>query len=236
MNFEQLQTLKSLRSQEWPVTSYQHVSWDNLFFLTAYQPGQTFLMMADGQGLVVDRSVKEVVNEFAKVNQVWALDTKCFYCDYPRRPIAYVDGRHALVPSQGIKDENVVYYMSNFMVHHHFDRRLGGMLLCFQTSEQGHTIKLLLDVSPKSFDGILQIVDQIAAQQELILCQTLVWLGLAARGSWHEYKHQNEVFLAWQRHWAKMLLIDFCNRMYGDPSEDDCAKYIKYYFQQPYRI
>ena len=108
MSIEKVQILKNLRKQEWPVTSYHPISWDEIFFLTAYREKQTVLMLTKGEGLVVDRPLKYVINKFAETAQIWELDTKCFYQQYKHRPIAYVAGFHALVPSCGAKDTDVV--------------------------------------------------------------------------------------------------------------------------------
>ena len=77
MTLNNIQTLQALRQQEWPVTDYQVLDWDNAFFITAYRPGQTLMMLTNSQPLVVNRTVKEMVNEFAEAKQIWQLDTKC---------------------------------------------------------------------------------------------------------------------------------------------------------------
>lgn len=71
MTLNNIQTLQALRQQEWPVTDYQVLDWDNAFFITAYRPAQTLMMLTNGQPLVVNRTVKEMVNEFAEAKQIW---------------------------------------------------------------------------------------------------------------------------------------------------------------------
>ena len=236
MTLNNIQTLQALRQQEWPVTDYQVLDWDNAFFITTYRPGQTLMMLTNGQPLVVNRTVKEMVNEFAEAKQIWQLDTKCFYLDSCHCPIAYVAGRHALVPRQGIRDENVVYYMSEKMVHHHFDRKLGGMILCFKDPAYDQEIKLLLDVASLRFEKILRKVDKIAARQESINRQAQEWLGLMEKVTWHESKQQNSDFLEWQKVWTSNMLEDFCEKMFGQPCNEACEEYMKHYFHRPYRI
>ena len=236
MSIDKVHTLKTLREREWPVTSYHPISWDEIFFLTAYREKQTLLMLTKGEGLVVDRPLKYVMNKFAETAQIWELDTKCFYQQYKHRPIAYVAGFHALVPSCGAKDTDVVYYMAHFMKAHEYNGKTKEMLLYFCDEKRGTHFKLGLDVARGAFEGILDSVDKYERQQQLRFKQFEMWVGRNPQISWAEFKQLNADFLAAEDEWGLALLMDFCTRTYGESHLEECQAYIKKYFHRPYRI
>ena len=236
MTLNNIQTLQALRQQEWPVTDYQVLDWDNAFFITTYRPGQTLMMLTNGQPLVVNRTVKEMVNEFAEAKQIWQLDTKCFYLDSCHCPIAYVAGRHALVPVRGFEMKMLFTICQRRWCTTTLIVSWVEWFYAFKDPAYDQETKLLLDVASLRFEKILRKVDKIAARQESINRQAQEWLGLMEKVTWHESKQQNSDFLEWQKVWTSNMLEDFCEKMFGQPCNEACEEYMKHYFHRPYRI
>lgn len=143
-------------------TSFQ-VRWENVLLMTAYNANETFILTTAGEKVVLTRRLQDVLSKFARENAVPHYMMDVLYKEVGCRTRGYIAGHHRLVPSCGVSNSQVVYYMVHHLEYAEPLMVNKGTLLVFN----GRQRKLYVAIaSPESsFRRIVDAADRVAAIQ-----------------------------------------------------------------------
>lgn len=205
--------------------------------MLAYSPTQTFLMLASGKPVVVNRPLREVVNKFARDVDIRELDVDYHFRDYHKRPKALVSGELALVPSCGCQNSEVVFYMSHFLVDTEYNSDRGEMTLSFQREMFGELYTLALKVAKQSFLDILQSAKAVGDKQHQIKQGQRSRSGELVGETAAEQARYLEAFTDYELvRMTKVLQSGLCDMAQIEFTEDECQRYVRRQLTAPYRI
>lgn len=164
MTKEKIIDIASLHREEIDeiTTSYQ-VRWDNTLLVTAYDDEATFILTTEGEKIVLQKRLKEVLARFAQENAIPNYQMGVLYEQVDCKTRGYIAGHHRLVPTCGVTNKQVVYYM----VHHlEYAEALAddqGTMLVFNSHRR--RCKVRLDSPEKTFRRIVDAADRVAKIQ-----------------------------------------------------------------------
>ncbi|QLL69460.1 hypothetical protein [Lactobacillus sp. 3B(2020)] len=227
--------LNGIRKQSWKETAYEPICWENVLFLAHYATGKTFVMKANGAGIVYAKSVREVINEFATKHHIHQLMTDVFYSGTSNQVSkALVRGKYALVPSGGLKNENTIFYMSHLVIDTHYDPQVG-MILCFKDQTGDGSIKLVVEVSKATFLRHLDTAVEVGKTQLEFKDNCLKLFG--STSIWEaETSAERTKLERLEKIRIKTILIQFSERVYGEVDLKECEEFVERYLFKPYRI
>lgn len=130
------------------ITNGFEVRWDNTLLVTAYQEGQTLVVTTNGECLVLKRSLRQVLDQFAEASGIHHFEMRALYQMIGERTLGYIAGNFQLVPTCGRTNNQVAYYMN-----HHLDNCVnddGTVLATFLTTK-GNFQRVIFPTSYQTF-------------------------------------------------------------------------------------
>lgn len=158
-------TIEELKSGELTVVDHYQLNWENCLLITRYQDQQTFVLLADGLRIVIDKPFREVLADFGRENCCFRRCIEPYY-DMLYKSVqikAMVLGENLLVPSMGFKNNDVVYYMSRYVESHSFSKKRQAMLLNFAIHD--FRCHIWVPAYPNKFENILTTADYVSHLQ-----------------------------------------------------------------------
>lgn len=145
-------------------TSVFRPTWYNVILMTAYDEGRTFVLTWDGRQLLVRRSLREVLSQFAQDNDVGECERQAIYnLVGTHKGRGYVAGHHRLVPTHGTTNERVIYYMAHRLLEDWSIKDDQIVVASFRGRKR--IFRIYIDTSIKTFEGILRAANQVAEYQ-----------------------------------------------------------------------
>lgn len=144
--------------------------WDNILLMTAYDTDRTFVLTWDGRHLVLPRPLREVLEQFARDNDIAEFECQALYDMIDvHKGRGYIAGHNRLVPTCGTSNDGVVYYVA---------KRLGdkratddGCTMASFWGRKRRIFRVKIDTSYQTFINLLQAADDAANLQ----LDTLEW-------------------------------------------------------------
>ncbi|MGN1282536.1 MAG: hypothetical protein ACI4UB_01805 [Limosilactobacillus sp.] len=141
--------------------------WDNTILMTAYDRERTLVLTWDGRCLLLPHPLPAVLEQFASDNDI---------ADYERQAVydmigvhkgrGYIAGNNRLVPTHGITNGGVVYYMARYLRDEH---AVNGMVVASFRGRKRHIYRVTIDTSYETFMNLLQAANRAARLQLDIL-------------------------------------------------------------------
>ncbi|HJA47177.1 MAG TPA: hypothetical protein H9792_05345 [Candidatus Limosilactobacillus excrementigallinarum] len=155
-------TINELKQGPVTLTGYYQLTWDNFLLITHYDERQTFVLLQDGRRLVIDKPLKQALKDFSTINHCYQRCTIPYYDILgEKHPIrAFVAGKNLLVPSMGIQNSEVVYYMAKPLKGHYYLDDQQEMMLLFEMDQE--SLNISVPAYQRKFDKILQQADAIS--------------------------------------------------------------------------
>lgn len=144
-------------------TNSFQVRWDNVLLLTAYGADETFILTRDGEKIVLQRKLHDVLTRFARENGIPNYLMAVLYDWVGCRTRGYVAGHYRLVPTCGVTNQQVVYYMVHHLEYADSLADDKGMMLIFKGRHR--RIEAVVDTPPKTFQRIVAAADEVARIQ-----------------------------------------------------------------------
>lgn len=142
-------------------------SWDNTILMTAYNKERTFIFTQDGRCLVLPRSLREVLDQFACDNDIADYERQAIYDMIGvRKGRGYIAGNNRLVPTCGTTNTDVIYYMARYLVDKH---EVDGQVVASFQGHEEHIFRIVIDTGYQTFMNILLAADEAAKLQLDIL-------------------------------------------------------------------
>lgn len=142
------------------ITNGFEVRWNNTLLLTTYRNDQTLVVTTQGRCLVLKRSLKQVLDQFAESVGIHYFEMRALYQMIGERTQGYVAGNYQLVPTCGRTNARVVYYMN-----HHLDNFVldddGAILATFMTDHQTYQ-RVLIDTNWQTFRRLQSAAQQVS--------------------------------------------------------------------------
>lgn len=126
------------------------VRWDNTLLVTRYQQKQTLVLTRYGQLIVLNQSLKKVLDRFSEVAGIHYYEMRCLYQMITERTLGYVAGNYALVPTCGRTNPAVVYFMNHYLDNYCFDEEADAVLATFKGKKR-EMIRVIIDTNMKTF-------------------------------------------------------------------------------------
>lgn len=222
-------TIEQLKKGKIEKVDHYRLTWDNFLLITKYQERQTFILLTNGFRLVINKPIKQVLRDFSCINQCY---TRCNIPYYEmlgeRNPIkAYVAGYNILVPSMGINNEEVVYYMAKPMKMHYYSEEQQGMMLMFETDK--HEINVMVPAYANKFEKILAQADQISHMHLAELREKLIRYGMRDEctcfvNKYHQHSELTKQVYEIKRHVYGYVLDTLHENLYGEHLSDTQMK------------
>lgn len=225
-------TIEELKSERITVTDHYQLTWENCLLITRYGEEQTFVLLTNGQRLVIDQPLHETITDFSHLNDCFTRCLEPYYGLLAEKVTikALVAGHNSLVPSMGLKNPAVVHYQTSRLKAHSYSKEKQAMLLHFEVKE--HCYYVWVPAYEKKFDKILRQADQVSHYQLIEMRDRTIRYGISENNSpiGNHYYEQAEI-----RQIAKMVKDAryrwFCNQLhlkaYGEPLNDEHWKHIK---------
>lgn len=143
-------------------TSFQ-VRWDNTLLVTAYDHDRTFILTRDGERIVLQRSLTEVLSSFARENLVYHYEMAALYGMVGCQTFGYIAGHNRLVPTCGRTNSQVVFFMVQYLDHAAelaSDKRVS-----LRLKGRHETYHVYVDTSYKTFCRMVRGADEVARLQ-----------------------------------------------------------------------
>lgn len=177
-------------------TSFQ-VRWDNVLLLTAYSANETFILTVEGEKIVLTRRLQDVLAKFAAENGIPRYLMETLYKQVGCRTRGYVAGHHRLVPSCGVSNERVVYYMVHHLDHAEPLAADKGTLMVFKGDHQRFYVAI---PSPeKTFRRIIRAADEVAGIQLAIYESCREQYGKLPQGQLAERSYDSDYYVIQER-------------------------------------
>ena len=165
-NHDSFARIEDLKKGKLEVVEHFDLNWENAFLITHYHYLKTFVLLSNCRK---NKPLRAVINEFAHRNQCYRRCIDPHY-DFIRSTMqergltcGYIAGNHRLLPTMGLKNAELVYYMAKPMKHHYYSDHHQGMVLNFEAGE--HYLNVIVPTSEKKFEKILAVADQISSYQ-----------------------------------------------------------------------
>lgn len=139
-------------------------SWDNTILMTAYGRERTFILTWDDRCLVLPRSLREVLEQFARDNDIAEFECQALYDMIDvHKGRGYIAGHNRLVPTCGTSNDQVVYYVAKRL----FDKRAteDGQTMASFRGWKRQIFRVKIDTGYKTFMNLLQAADDAAKLQ-----------------------------------------------------------------------
>lgn len=175
------------------------VRWENTLLVTRYQPKQTLVLTRDGQLIVLNKSLKKVLDAFTEESGIHYYEMQCLYNLVAERTMGYVAGNRALVPSCGRTNPAVVYFMDHQLDNYCLDEDTGTILATFKGRKR-MMIRVLIDTNLKTFRRMREAAHAVGAIH-LSALETLCWhygakkrdlVGMAKKRGQRTWYHQRD--------------------------------------------
>lgn len=126
------------------------VRWDNTLLVTRYKRRQTLVLTRYGQLIVLNQSLKKVLDRFSRVAGIHYYEMRCLYQMITERTMGYVAGNYALVPTCGRSNPAVVFFMNHYLDNYCYDEDAGAVLATFKGKKR-QMIRVIIDTNLKTF-------------------------------------------------------------------------------------
>ncbi len=139
-------------------------SWDNTILITAYDKERTFILTRDNRCMVLPRSLREVLEQFARDNDIAEFECQALYDMIGvHKGRGYIAGHNRLVPTCGTSNGRVVYYVAKRL----FDKRAteDGQTVASFRGRKHQIFRVKIDTGYKTFINLLQAADDAAKLQ-----------------------------------------------------------------------
>lgn len=165
-------TIEELKSGKIAVVKQYRLTWENFLIMTRYGDEQTFVLLSNGDRLIIDQPLKNALRKFSAVNHCYSRCSVPYYELLGEHHLirAFVAGRNLLVPSMGTRNAEMVYYMAKPLKDHYFTKDQQGMILAFETPQL--QINVRVPAYPKKFDKILAQANEISQMHLVELHET----------------------------------------------------------------
>lgn len=210
--------------------------WDNTILMTAYDRERTLILTCDGRCLVLPRKLHEVLEQFAKDNDVADYERQALYeMIGVHKGRGYIAGNNRLVPTHGTTNTNVVYYMARYLADkHEVDDQV---VASFQGHEE-QIFRVVIDTGYQTFMNLLLAADEAAKLQLDILDWMMHNYGVKQvdkqqsvrfYGMCGENRQKSRDFrLQWMMMLVRQVIQDYCT-----PEEcEEIERHIKRYIEK----
>lgn len=126
------------------------VRWDNTLLVTSYSRQQTLVVTRHGELIVMDRSLKRVLDDFSDFAGIHYFEMRCLYQLTGERTFGYVAGNYSLIPTCGRTNPAVAYFMKHHLDNFCLDEETENVLATFK-GKKGSLIRVMLDTNLRTF-------------------------------------------------------------------------------------
>ncbi|WP_295731041.1 hypothetical protein [uncultured Limosilactobacillus sp.] len=224
-------TIEELKSGKIEVVTQYRLTWKNFLIITRYGEEQTFVLLSNGERVIIDQPLKVAMREFSTVNHCYSRCSVPYYEllgeHHPIR--AYVAGRNLLVPSMGTQNAEMVYYMVKPMTDHYFTKDQQGMILAFETPQL--CVNVRVPAYQKKFEKILHQANAISQMHLTELHETVHRYGLEQECGCYgnqDYEQAQLTARAFEikRHVYGYVLNTLHERLYGERLSDEAMQHL----------
>ncbi len=212
-------------------------SWDNTILMTAYDRERTFILTWDGRYLVLPRTLREVLEQFARDNDIAEFECQALYDMIGvHKGRGYIAGNNRLVPTCGTSNGQVVYYVAKRL----FDKRAteDGQTMASFRGRKRQIFRIKIDTGYKTFMNLLQAADDAAKLQLNALEWRMHSLGVkrvAKRKSVHFYdmcSNRRAMSRDLRRRWMMMLVRRVIQNYCTEEECKEIERLIKRYIEK----
>lgn len=225
MNVENgMQTIANLKTKIDCRLPKANLSWDDCLLLSHYGEGATFVLMADGTHLVVEQSLRESINAFARFNDCHQSNI-CPGASLFDRPVrGIVAGMNRLLPTSGLHNPNLVYYMARFLLGYVYLPQTGEISLHFKSDQLN--CRVAIPAYPETFTKILNEADELSSVQLSLLyyfmhCYAYQHECTQLTNDYHRSRQMREKAIQWEETKLLWIVNEAYETCYGQSMEEE---------------
>lgn len=194
------------------------VRWDNVLALTAFSAKETLICTSQGKKVVVRQTLRETLSRFADEYDLSQDEMRALY---EGKTQGYVAGRHKLVPTCGVGNKQVIYYMAHLMQEYH--ELVNGVMMEFVVGNVHH--HLFADASYRTFKRLMLAADQAGQKQLNALKWKMHNYGLDSISidpqikTYQDLREWKQADREWRYKYCKNVYDQISKKEYGQPIE-----------------
>lgn len=201
-----------------------NLRWDDCLLLSHYGEDKTFVLMTDGTHLVVEQSLRESINAFARFN-VCHQSNICPGATLFDRPVrGIVAGMNRLLPTSGLHNPNLVYYMARFLLGYVYLPQTGEICLHFVNDHLN--CRIAIPAYQETFNKILQEADELSSVQLSLLhyfmhCYAYQHKCTQLTNDYHRSRQMREKAIQWEETKLLWIVNEAYKICYGQAMEEE---------------
>lgn len=232
-------TLNALKAQVNCHLLRANLNWDNCLLLTSYGDHQTFVLMADGSHVVIDQSLRESINSFARVNNCLQSNICPSSRLLGKNVRGIIAGLNRLLPSGGLHNPNLVFYMARFLTGYVYLPDQG--MVDLHLVNRNLKCRVAIPAYKDTFTRILEAADELSNLQLGVLHYLMHCYGYQHEctqlaNNYHRGRQMRVHVASWEK--AKLLWIvnEAYKQYYGQAVEPQMRAELTRVMERCYQI
>lgn len=201
-----------------------NLSWDDCLLFTSYDKDQTFVLMADGKHLLIEQSLRECINAFAKFNNCLQSNICPSSVILGQHVRGIVAGLNRLLPSSGVHNPDVVFYMARLLKGYVYLRDEGQVIAHLVNSKVNY--RIAIPAYKRTFASILKDADELSDLQLGVLhylmhCYAYKHECTQLANHYHCNRQMRQQVAKWDETKLLWIVNEAYKTCYGQPVEDE---------------
>ena len=146
--------------KNYSVTTVFQPRWDNVLLMTPYDREQTYILTTDGEELILEQRLQEVLRDFGEFAGVHQIEMQTLYSIVKGQTMGIIAGHYELVPTCGRGNCWVAYYIAHHVDHYQRNQENNGVLITFKCRSQ-KLITVAVGTCMKTFERLLHQAHEV---------------------------------------------------------------------------
>lgn len=200
-----------------------NLGWDDCLLLTNYGENQTFVLMADGSHVLIDQSLRESINAFARFNECYQSNSCPSLALFGHQVRGIIAGMNRLLPTSGVHNPHLVYYMARFLAGYVYLPKSGEV--CLHLLNAHVNCRITVPAYRDTFAKILNDADDLSSMQlgvlhHLMHCYAYQHECTRLTNHYHRTRRMREQAARWEKEKLLWIVNEAYKTCYGQAVEE----------------